>query len=69
MGLEQSARGEPFTARCDDCDTALDLHLSAITASMRALKNFGWVRTGYTPTAQHYLWACPKCKNKITNVA
>lgn len=64
MGIELdhlSPRRPAYQARCDNCDTYLEIDASTPNVARLMLRDMGWVRKDYIETAHHYVWYCPKC--------
>ena len=66
MGIELDylTRTRPvFQARCDNCDTYLELDATTPANAGVKLRDQGWRRSGYLPSHNVYMWNCPKCKD------
>lgn len=66
MGIELEYtphRPHLFNARCDGCDTFLELGLPHVQTAQVVLREHGWKRHDYIIAAKHYTWLCPRCKN------
>ncbi len=63
MGIELS-EGLGFSGRCDGCDTYLAINAHSPNTVQAILRHRHWHKADYIHCAHHYVWLCPKCKDK-----